>query len=156
MGAERKRQLTALQDSLAQERSKSKALEDKRLAEAAHQNELIALQQAAQFAARLLGQVASPDLNEHLVEMFITQFKNLPQDQRDLFQQAKTIAVSSAFPLDKNRQEKLQKVLGACVFTIDQQLVAGLRISAGAHVLQANIKDELKLFTEAYDDGRAA
>jgi F-type H+-transporting ATPase subunit b len=66
--------------------------------------------------------------------------------------------VVSAFPLDEGERSQLRATLGrllaaepeALEVAIDPELLAGVRISFGAYVLHANLKDELRFFARGY------
>jgi F-type H+-transporting ATPase subunit b len=157
---ERARQIAELQTTLAQEREKAQVAESRRRAEAAREVEHHALQQGAQFASRLLAQAAGPELEASLVEILLDGLSTLSRDQIAALrtqwgEPPEVILVASAFPLPADRRRKLEKTLKEVTgldipVTYEQEsgLLAGLRVSIGAWVLQANLQDELKGFAE--------
>lgn len=160
--AERARRLTALQQTLAQEREKHQALEQRQLQERQRQLEQAALAQGAQFAAGLLGRVAAPDLQTQLVRMVAEELPKLPGDILEQVRQAqpttqhRDVKVVSAFtmnPADRDLLERpLRTLLGtSCTvaYDVDSNLLAGVRVNIGPWVLRANLQDELKFFAEA-------
>ena len=63
--------------------------------------------------------------------------------------------ILTAYPLSKDRREKLQQILQElsqrplhCNFEQDSSLLAGARIELGPWLLQANLQDELQAFAE--------
>ena len=160
--AERARRMTALQQTLAQEREKHQALEQRQLRDRQRQLEQAALVQGAQFAAGLLGRVAAPDLEERLVRMVAEELPKLPGDILEQVRQAQPeaehhdIKVASAFTLKPADRDLLEQQLRAFLgtpctvaYNVDPQLLAGVRVSIGPWVLRANLQDELKFFAEA-------
>lgn len=157
---ERARQITALQTTLAQEREKAQAAELRQRSKAALEAEYQALQQGAQFAARLLNQAAGPELEARLTDLMLEGLASLPSERitalRTQWGEApETIRIASAFPLPPERQQRLEQALKnttgldvPVAYDQDPGLVAGLRITIGAWVLHASLQDELKGFAE--------
>jgi F-type H+-transporting ATPase subunit b len=79
--SERQQQMSELKDTLEQEKQKAEVIEKRRQAEALHKTEQRALQQAAEFASRLLSQASGPELETRLVALFITQLADLSKQQ---------------------------------------------------------------------------
>lgn len=157
---ERARRLEALQQTLAQEREKHRALEQRQLSDRRNQLEQTALAQGAQFAEKLLARFAAPELETQLVHMVLQDLSQLPDD---LVQEAHRtppdapiqVKIASAFPLPETERgalaQRLRDLLGAnCALThdVDPQLLAGLRIAIGPWVVRANLQDELQFFAE--------
>ena len=162
--AERKRLTAALGQELDKQREKAKAQAEHEHHAQLRRCEETALEQASQFAARLLSELTGPELEQRLVQLTLKQLDELSKDQREdltnAWASAKgTVEVASAYPLaDSDSQaikDALSKVLNQDVKEIslqaqqDQQLVAGLRISIGPWVLRANLQDELAAFAQA-------
>ena len=164
--AERAQRRTALQSQLEQEREKARVAEERRQADAAHKAEEAALMQAAGFAARLLGEVASPELEQRLVELLLEQLAGLPEDRIAALRNScgrvpEAILVSSTWPLPETQRQRLREVLQSTLeldlplrFQQDSALLAGLRVTVGAWVLGANLHDELKALAEFAHDAR--
>jgi F-type H+-transporting ATPase subunit b len=160
LAGERARQLAQLQAELAQEREKAEVADSRRRADAAREIEHQALQQGAQFATRLLGQAAGPELQERLTRLMLDGLGSLSDDRiSDLRKQwgepPQVIRIASAFPLAAERQQELEKVLNDITgldrpveYIQDPELLAGLRVTIGAWVLHANLQDELKVFSQ--------
>lgn len=157
---ERQRQLAELQKLLTQERKKSDVVNERRQTEARRETEHRALQQASEFATRLLTQSAGPEIEAHLVDMVIRELDGLSSEQMEALrtqsgESPASINVSSAYPLSTEQQQQLQNHLATVTglsipvqFSEDPALLAGLSITIGAWVLHANLRDELKGFAE--------
>lgn len=159
IAAERNRALEALRASVANERERAKVLEEKRQAEWRRTVEERAIALGAAFSARLLARFAAPDLEARLVDVTLEELPRLPAEQAHaLSANARdgtvTSTVTSAYPLDEDRRKAVRESLSALVgsrvdpeFGENPDLLAGLRVSLGAWVLHANLRDELKFFT---------
>ena len=162
--AERAKRLQTLSSELAQERERSAIVEQRRLENLQRQLEQTALTQGAQFAARLCSLAAGPPLQEKLLDLLQQQLDTLPAARlEDLRSGAGAapdgIRVTSAFTLDTAARERLEQALGASLgaqlpfqYQEDPELLAGVRITVGAWVLHANVKDELAGFARLAHD----
>lgn len=156
--AERQQALEQLQQVLAQEQEKVRILNERQEQEARQAAERISLTQGAAFSAKLLSQLACPQLEERIVELVLASLAQLPADQIEHLRQTgqtEQIEISSAYPLDEDRRQRLRAALTqllaqACSPRFQQRpdLLAGLRIAIGPWRLDANLHDELKLFAE--------
>jgi F-type H+-transporting ATPase subunit b len=156
--AERARRLQILAEELAQERARAAVVEQRRHDEQRRQLEQTALAQGAQFAVRLLALAPGPQLQESLLALLLQQLGTLQTEQREALRSdagaaAGRIRVTSAYSLDGPVRERLQQALDGLIgapvavqFDEDRDLLAGVRISVGAWVLQANVKDDLAGF----------
>jgi F-type H+-transporting ATPase subunit b len=161
---ERAQRLQTLSGELAQERERSAIVEQRRLDNLQRQLEQTALDQGAQFAALLMTLASGPELQEKLMKLLLQQLEKLTAPQlEDLRGGAGTapddIRVTSAFALDKAARQRLEQALGACLdkqlpldYQEDPELLAGVRITVGAWVLHANVKDELAGFARLAHD----
>jgi F-type H+-transporting ATPase subunit b len=161
LAAEREQRLSALHEELDRERDKARALAERERAEAERRCQETALGLAGRFAARLLGELAGADLEGRLVDLAIAQLGNLDEAQREALAAAvardpAAVQVKSAYPLGADRRRALEGALAAaagrdveCAFGDAPELMAGLEIDAGALVLGANLRDELRFFVEA-------
>lgn len=159
--AERVRSLEALQITLEQEREKNRVIEARRAGELRRQAEDRAIAQGAEFAARLLGRVAAPELEKRLVALVLEDLGRLPEDQLQAVRAACRDAafkmkVTSAYPLDESARDALVQGFKTAVqenvvgeFKEDGRLLAGLRIGIGPWVAHANLQDELQFFAGA-------
>ena len=162
LSVEREQRMTALQNTLADERKKTEILEQRRQADIMQKNERAAMAQAGQFAAQLLLRAAGPALNGRLAEIFINDLNNLPADRRVEIEKAAAGAdarVISAFPLDGGQRESITAALKgvtgtaiACTFSIDPEVICGVRIGLGAYLLEGSIAGELQFFTRNWSE----
>jgi len=157
---EKARQLDALQVLLAQEREKAKIAEQRRRDEAVREIEHQALQQGAEFASRLLNMASGPELETRLISLLIEELGTLNPHQILLIQDRwgdtpETMTICSVYPIAEQQKQLLETaltdILGQSLpmdYSEVPELLAGLHISIGAWVLQANVRDELKGFAE--------
>jgi len=160
LDTERVQQMQALQTTLAQEREKAQVAESRQRTEAVRKIEHQAMQQSAQFASRLLAEATGPELEMRLLDLLLDNLTTLTPEQITALrtqwgQPPASITVASAYPLPEDRkqrlQEKLAEVTGLNVpiqYTQKTDLLAGLRITIGAWILNANVRDELQGFVE--------
>jgi F-type H+-transporting ATPase subunit b len=158
--------LAELQSELEQQREKARVADARRQADATRKAEQAALNQAARFASRLLGQTAGPELEAKLLEMVIDELPQISAEQigtlRNSWEQtSEPISVASAFPLSDAQRQRLQEALRAATgkdlplhCEQDAELLAGVRITLGAWILSANLQDELRSFAELEHNGR--
>lgn len=157
---ERARQVQALRDTLREEREKAEVAESRRHTEAMRDIEYLAMQQAAEFATRLLRESSGPDLEAKLLDKLLADMSSLSSEQiaslrTQWGEPPESIVIASAYALAENQrrtvEQSLAKLIGHSVparYVQDSELIAGLRITIGAWVLHANVQDELKGFTE--------
>jgi F-type H+-transporting ATPase subunit b len=161
----RRQRLSELEQELAAASERARVRDEKRLQAAAEAGERDALALAASFSTRLLERVADPTLEVRLVHLALDDISALAPEQRDrirdALQASPSLRVQSAFPLAEPEIEAIrqafEKLAGKpveCSFEQDANLLAGVRITAGAWVLQANLQDELAGFASLASDGR--
>jgi len=160
LDAERTRQLDELHAVLQKEREKAEVSEARRKGVEARKMQQTALDLAARFASRLLETASGPDIEKRLVELLVNELSALPDErlaalQISYGQTADNIVVSSAYPLEDEQRQRLEQALGKVIkpassieYKQNPALLAGVEITIGAWVLAANIRDELKGFTE--------
>jgi F-type H+-transporting ATPase subunit b len=159
---ERSKRSQQLDDELQQQRLKHQARDEQQQNQWRSQAESEALQLGAAFATRLLQKLSGTELDLRLQQLFIEQLAALPESAvKELHEgwQGKDarIEITSATALDKTRQQEIRQSLEQKLgqseaewsFEQDEKLIAGLRISIGGWMLQANLQDELRFFTEA-------
>jgi len=161
IGVERGRLMAALEASLAEQREKARVLEERKREEWQRTTEEMAIANGAVFAARLLARLARPDLEAMLIDAVLEDLRRLPADSARALATAADGAspaakVTSAFPLDPARREKLGELLSALTaaklhveFNEDRELLAGVRVNVGSWMLHANLRDELRFFSES-------
>ena len=164
--SERERALAALRETLEQEQRKAGVLDERRRMEEAARNERQAMEQALAFVRRLLAGLSGPDLESKLVQLGIDELQRLPESRNSALREAlgastEPPTVYSAYPLPPAQREALSQALRRvldsareCRFREDPDLLAGVRITVGPWVLQANLGEELSLFDAAASDGR--
>lgn len=162
--AERERRLSELDASIDQAREKAKAGEARRTEQALHRMEETALAQGARFAARTLEQAAGPELERRLIELLVSELSELPEDRltklrNHVRSSPETALVTSAYPLAEDQRQALERALQAITgprttihFEQDGELIAGARVTIGAWVLAANVREELRGFAELAQD----
>lgn len=160
MDALRSQRLQTLDNELAQLRDKAKLAQAHQQAEQKRENESAALDLASAFVTRLLEQMAGPALEALLIDLTLQQLSTATADNPLPITQSwnappTEIQVESAYPLPIERQQLLTQQLQAAtgldapvIFRQTPDLLAGLRITLGSWVLQANLRDELRGFTE--------
>ena len=161
MGAERARRLQELEQELGRRREREDSLDERRRDEAERRCEEAALTLAAGFAAKLLSRVADQALEARLVALAVEDLASLSDDHRKALaaaarEDAGALRVLSAHVLRDAQRADLESALSRaadtevrCRFAEDPGLIAGIRIDAGALVMRANLRDELRYFAEA-------
>jgi F-type H+-transporting ATPase subunit b len=156
---QRKQALQALEASLAEAREKDQVVEQRRQQELEQHMAREALELGARFASRLLQGLAGPELEARILDLLGSELAQMSAPQRKSLQRAlqlsQPIRVESAHPLnDQQRQvlvRSLRQLLGDgldCSFHEQPALIAGLRMSVGDWLLEANLRDELRAFVD--------
>lgn len=156
---ERQRQLQAIKADLAEARAQQEALQKREQVAYEKNAQARAAQQAARFASRLLGQLATPALEQRILDTLLTDIAALPEERMQALQAAlrtaSEILVRSSHPLAMEDRASLEKVFATMAtplpsmhYVQDADLVSGLRISVGAWELDASIAGELHAFAE--------
>ncbi len=166
VAARRAQLLSALDDSLKQERGKARVLEERRLNELRNNAEATGIAAGVKFTARLLDRAAGPELEARLISLALEDLQSLPADQIENLRSAcrragLQIKVASAFAIGPAQrgaiEQELKKLTQDGVtlqFDEESGLRAGLRISIGPWVLRANLADELEFFARESARGR--
>ena len=162
---ERARRFAALNAEIAEERKRREALDARQGKERASAQERQAITLAARFAARLLDRLAGPDLEVRLADLALAELPAQAPDKLEALRTAlsepgASVHVVSAYALDAGRRAgfgaALDRVAGRALdvrFDEDPALKAGVCIMAGAWVLMANLRDELRFFAGIIDHG---
>ncbi len=155
---ERERLLAAVEQELERDREKARVLEEKLRADHLRQYQEVALAQGTRFVARLLADLADPELSLRLFDLALRQLDSLPEERLNAIRLAceeapEQAEAVTAYPLDAERRQMLADKLGglvgmpvACRYAEDADLLAGLRVTLGPWVFQANLQDEMKGF----------
>jgi F-type H+-transporting ATPase subunit b len=162
---EKTRQLKLMETSVAMEREKIEAREEKKAAERRANDEKEAMTQALEFTSRLLSELASPGLEGKIVDLVVQKVSSakaegLPIAGPQSRDHRAAVQVRSAYSLAEPQRNALSAALksqlGAEVpvtFDVDQKLLAGLEIAVGSFVLRANLRDELEYFSATRSHG---
>ena len=160
--ANRLQQLSNLKQELAQEEEKIRIARSRKDKQLLREIEQRAMQQAAEFASRLLAEAAGPELENRLFDLLLDGLNTMPADQSGELgskwgELPERIMVSSAYALADDKRHRLEDVLSSVTglsipvhYEQDGELLAGLNITIGAWVLQLNVRDELRGFTELF------
>jgi len=161
---ERSRRLQALEQELERERERQRVLDEKLKEDCLRKYQETALGLGERFVAKLLAEFAGPELEARLFDSAMRQLDALPAERLDAIRLAceeapEAAEASTAYPLDGARRRQLADKLGgllglpvACHFNEDPGLLAGLHVTLGPWVFQANLRDELKGFAAAADE----
>jgi len=156
----RQQQMTKLKSEIVQEEEKTRVLRLRQDRQALLAIEQQALQQAAEFASRLLAMATGPELETRLFYLLLSDLAVLSPDQLGELsnkwgEPPESIQVSSAYPLSGEQRKLLEDAVAKIVGTAcpvhyeqDSSLLAGLNITVGAWVLRLNVRDELQGFVE--------
>lgn len=164
---ERARRLAAIEVEVEvdAERQRREALEARERSERDAERERRAIALAARFATRLLARVASPELEDKLIELAQADLHAIGPDRRAALQAAlgksgARVKVLTAYPLSPDRRSALSAALRtlagqtlATEFAEEPTLQAGPCITVGPWVLMANLRDELEFFCTTTDHG---
>lgn len=161
LAAERERLMVELETSLAEERERRRVLDERRQHDFRRAIEEQGIAQGAAFSARLLGRVATPELEARLYALLLEDLRGLrAEDKRAVADAAAApglqLKVQSAFVLDEGRRAELARALAEATgktlpveYRENPELLAGFRVSIGPWILHANLCDELKFFSGA-------
>ena len=147
--------------AVERERDRLAALQAKREADWKRETEQRALQQATAFAARLLERIANRALDERLLQVFAEDLAAWPPGKLDPLAAAARaaggrVSVLSAHALPEAARAQLARTLSERLriecraeFSVDEGLLAGVSVAVGPWLLQANLRDELRVFAGA-------
>lgn len=162
--AERTLQLNKLVADLEDEKQKLQVSVSRQQEEFKMLAEKQALKNGARFAALLLQQTASDELEAKLTSLLIDKLSSLPDECSSSLNLLKTkksipIKISSAYPLPNELREQLELKLNALIdgtisfqYFQAEELIAGVRIDIGSWELNANLQHELSAFAELADE----
>ena len=159
--------LAALDVALASERERQNVLEQQRRADLVQKQEEEALRIGLSFCSKLLSRVAGPEAEKTIINLFVEDALNLPQDKVQELQRgfkdhdADHAEVKTAYPLDQSQKDALSGALSSLAgkavlfrFGEDPALMAGVSVTIGPLVLRANLRDELEAFAQVSHFGR--
>ncbi|MFE8032291.1 F0F1 ATP synthase subunit delta [Thiohalocapsa marina] len=160
LAAERSRRLEEQQAERARARDKAAVLDDRERRQRQRQDQQRALALAAGFAGRLLTRLADVTLEARLCDVLLEDLNQLPEAERAALASAAdagtaSVRIQSAFDLPPERREAIGSALSEIAgrplepaFAREPALIAGLLIEAGPLILRANLRDELRVFSE--------
>lgn len=158
---ERERLMGELETAVAEERERRRVLDERQQRDFKRAIEEQGIAQGAAFSARLLGRLATPELEAQLYALLLEDLRSLrAEDKRAVADVAATsglqLKVQSAFALDATRRAELAGALSEVTgrklpveYGENPELVAGFQVSIGPWILHANLRDELKFFSGA-------
>lgn len=159
--AEKKRQETLLANSLKAEKEKSQAQEEQRVASLIDKKEKEVIINTVKFSAKFLQPFADAALENKILDLFVNTLGALPQEKivalkNEIDNHNITAQIKSAFSLSDEQKNKLKLAFEKTFanknlvynFAVNPELLAGLLVSIGSMVFDANLKNELKLFTD--------
>lgn len=156
--AERQRLMADLDLELTDMRDKARVTEERQAEERVRLCEERAIANAGQFAARLLTRLATPELGKQLAEMLLEDLAGLSDEQRlaivqSLSREEAMVRVVSAYPLTETVSEEFEQRFRGIFpeakrfsFSVNEELLAGIRVNTGPWNLSANLKEELAFF----------
>lgn len=158
IAAERQRLTADLDTELAGMRDKARVTEERLAEERVRVTEERAIANAGRFAARLLTRVATPELGLHLMEMLLEDLAGLHDEQRRSIVEAlgrddAMVRVTTAHQLPETVSQRFEECFRTIFpaarqfsFSVNDGLLAGIRVNTGPWNLSANIRDELAFF----------
>ncbi len=157
LAAARAKGLAEVAQAVERERERHAALAAKRESDWKRETEQLALEQAAAFAAQLLERVADAPLDERLAEVLAEDLAGWPADRiAPLAEAARAVqgrvGVLSAHKLGEAARAWLEQALAARLgaecrpeYAVDAKLIGGVSVGVGPWILQANLRDELRV-----------
>ena len=143
---------------LGEEKKQALAHEKQKVVEVIEKNTKEALLLAGKFAAKLVIDFADAHLEEKIIVKAIEDLADVPIEQwqsLNRLSEPDTVSIQTAYPIKEQQRQHLIQAMEHVVpknlkvnFTENPALIAGLTIQMGSMVLKANLRDELKFFTE--------
>jgi F-type H+-transporting ATPase subunit b len=161
LDGEKTKALENLKTVIAKEKEKNRAQEERKLQDLVQKTEQQAEVKATKFAAELLKQFASPEIEAEIIKLFLSQLPTIPKKKialikDELYKDVQNkIEIVSAFSLTKAEKDAITSTFkkafnGKITFDFkrDSKLLAGLYVTIGSIIMHANLRDELKFFSE--------
>ncbi len=167
LSAERTRLEASLLESLEQDRDKARTMREQEQQDRLRELEEAALAQGSRFVTRLLQEVATPELEERLQDLFLASLPTLPEERLRAIADALRepgvpVRVASAFVCPELRRMELRRRLaelcgyeGRIEFDEEPAIIAGMQLRAGPWIMDATLRGELSFFAEAAHHGDA-
>lgn len=157
----RQQHLSALEEELNQVRTQAEArlaIQARQQVQAQHQ---AAHEQARQFLASYLQRLAGPALEQAIIELFISDLKQLDEAQRQCLSQApadESLRIHTAYPPAPHQRQQLETLLMHHWPGInhhwqqDGRLLAGISVERDGHVLEASLANGLSTFNRQLEE----
>jgi F-type H+-transporting ATPase subunit b len=148
---------TKFEKHLEEEKNKMYSREKQKINELIDKNTSESFTLAGKFTAKLLTSFADFDLENKIIEEVLTEFARFTKDKKISLKNncRQQVDITSAYTLNeskrKNLIESIHDMLGQDVkvnFSQNADLLAGVTIKIGSVLLEANLRDELKFFTD--------
>ncbi|MBX3616307.1 F0F1 ATP synthase subunit delta [Nitrosomonas sp.] len=156
----RESKLAELEAKMNEEAERRRILDERNRHEFEQLMEEKGIAQGVAFTSKLLSRLASPELENRLFLILAEDLQKLRERDKHAIAAAAEepglqIKIQSAFLLDTNKREELTRLLQEMtgkilpiVFNTNPELISGFQINIGSWVLHANLRDELKSFSE--------
>lgn len=155
---EQKVQLEKLEKKLDTEQSKREIQEKKDAGEIQQSREKQAIEQSLQFLTKLLQNIVCPELETKIIDLTLKQLSK--SNETDTYAPTiehyqSIIKIQTAFPLSEKHQKEIKDLIltnwkfdSQIEFALEPTLLAGIEIFFNSTVIRANLRDELKYFSE--------
>lgn len=155
----KKEEFVKLHEALDKEKEKVETISKLHLKKQMEMNLQESMRLATNFSTKFLKIFADIELEKKIIETFVENLSQIPEEQyqsiKSEIDNAPIIKIQSAFPLNDKQKSYItdifQKRFGnnaICNFNQRPDLLSGLNVQIGSIVLQANLRDELKFFSE--------
>lgn len=155
----KKEEFVKLHEALDKEKEKVETISKLHLKKQMEINLQESMRLATNFSTKFLNKFADIELEKKIIETFVENLSQIPKEQyqsiKSEIDNAPIIKIQSAFPLNDEQKSYItdifQKRFGnnaICNFNQRPDLLSGLNVQIGSIVLQANLRDELKFFSE--------
>lgn len=149
---------TELTKELAKIKEKQAALAKMLYQKMLEENTKEAVALSLKFSTKLLQRFSDPGLESKILDMLLEELNSPSLDFTKILD-GHEIVIETAYPINLEQKTKLEAVFNQQVFkdlkeTLHYQyqenpaLIAGVKISMGSVILKANIRDELRFFSE--------
>jgi len=161
LAIERKKELQKTREAISAEQTRLRAQEEKQRVDWQHRIEAQALKQGALFTSRLLSNLSSESLDSSIAKFLIKEIECWPEEKLLALRKAAEdqqgqIQVVSARPLTAQIKNDIEHALNGCLHTvghfsysIEPELLSGLRLNVSPWLMRANLGDELEAFIDS-------
>lgn len=161
LAIEKEKGLQQTREAISAEQTRLRAQEDKQRMDWQHRIEAQALKQGAIFTSRLLSDLSSESLDASIVKFLIKEIESWPEEKLLALRKAAEdqqgqIQVVSARPLTAQIKNDIEHALNGCLHTvghfsysIEPELLSGLRLNVSPWLMRANLGDELDAFIDS-------